>query len=47
MTAEQIRLKNAGSTPTYAYLKYVYKYPEAAYPDRSLIDANATRANGL
>jgi hypothetical protein len=43
MTTEQIRLTKAGSTPTRAYWKYLYKCPEADYPYRSLIDANRQR----
>jgi hypothetical protein len=31
------------STPTHSYMKYLYKYPHAAYPYQSLIDANKAR----
>ena len=28
------------STPTHSYMKYLYKYPQAAYPYQPIIDAN-------
>jgi len=31
------------STPTHSYMKYLYKYPQAAYPYVQLIDANRVR----
>src|SRR5262249_34591666 len=31
------------STPTHAYMKYLYKYPQAAYPYRDLIETNRRR----
>jgi len=31
------------STPTYSYLKYLYKYPQAAYPYAQLVEANKAR----
>jgi len=31
------------STPTHSYMKYLYKYPQAAYPYLDLIAANAKR----
>jgi hypothetical protein len=31
------------STPTHSYMKYLYKYPQAAYPYRDLIDTNRSR----
>jgi hypothetical protein len=31
------------STPTHSYMKYLYKYPQAAYPYSSLIDENRRR----
>jgi hypothetical protein len=31
------------STPTYSYLKYLYKYPHAAYPYAQLVEANKAR----
>ena len=31
------------STPTHSYMKYLYKYPQAAYPYQPLIDANQAR----
>jgi hypothetical protein len=31
------------STPTHSYMKYLYKYPQAAYPYQQLIDASRTR----
>jgi len=31
------------STPTHSYMKYLYKYPQAAYPYRQLIEENARR----
>jgi hypothetical protein len=32
------------STPTHSYMKYLYKYPQCAYPYQQLIDANAARS---
>ena len=31
------------STPTHSYMKYLYKYPQAAFPYAELVDANRTR----
>lgn len=31
------------STPTHSYMKYLYKYPQAAYPYESLVRTNARR----
>jgi len=31
------------STPTHSYMKFLYKYPQAAYPYRELIEENARR----
>jgi len=31
------------STPTHSYMKFLYKYPQAAYPYQDLIDENARR----
>jgi hypothetical protein len=31
------------STPTHSYMKYLYKYPQQAYPYQQLLDANASR----
>jgi len=31
------------STPTHSYMKYLYKYPESAYPYRALIEVNRQR----
>ena len=32
------------STPTHSYMKYLYKYPQAAYPYADLIDTNRRRS---
>src|SRR5215216_6837443 len=32
------------STPTHSYLKYLYKYPQAAYPYEDLVRTNASRS---
>ncbi len=32
------------STPTHSYLKYLYKYPQAAYPYTDLVDTNRQRS---
>ncbi|MBS1228339.1 MAG: hypothetical protein H6R17_1616 [Proteobacteria bacterium] len=32
------------STPTHSYMKYLYKYPQAAYPYADLVDTNARRS---
>jgi hypothetical protein len=32
------------STPTHSYMKYLYKYPQAEYPYRSLIETNQRRS---
>jgi len=32
------------STPTHSYMKYLYKYPQAAYPYADLIETNARRS---
>jgi len=31
------------STPTHSYMKYLYKYPQAAYPYDAILDANRRR----
>src|SRR5262245_1902109 len=31
------------STPTHSYMKYLYKYPQAAFPYSDLVDTNRTR----
>jgi len=31
------------STPTHSYMKYLYKYPQAAYPYSNLVDTNRSR----
>ena len=31
------------STPTHAYMKYLYKYPQAAYPYNDLVETNGRR----
>src|SRR3954462_3535407 len=31
------------STPTHSYMKYLYKYPQAAYPYADLVDTNRCR----
>src|SRR5262247_3795646 len=32
------------STPTHSYMKYLYKYPQAAYPYANLVDTNRRRS---
>src|SRR4051794_25392080 len=32
------------STPTHSYMKYLYKYPQAAYPYTDLVDTNRRRS---
>src|SRR5438046_7864739 len=32
------------STPTHSYMKYLYKYPQAAYPYADLVDTNRHRS---
>jgi hypothetical protein len=34
------------STPTHSYMKYLYKYPQAAYPYNDLIETNRRRNRG-
>ena len=34
------------STPTHSYLKYLYKYPQSAYPYDNLVRTNAGRGRG-
>ena len=34
------------STPTHSYMKYLYKYPQAAYPYSDLIETNRERGRG-
>ncbi len=34
------------STPTHSYMKYLYKYPQAAYPYNDLIQTNRERGRG-
>ena len=31
------------STPTHSYMKFLYKYPQTAYPYRKLVEVNASR----
>src|SRR5262249_30991664 len=32
------------STPTHSYMKYLYKYPHAAYPYSTIVDTNRSRS---
>jgi hypothetical protein len=34
------------STPTHSYMKYLYKYPQAAYPYADLVETNRRRTRG-
>jgi len=34
------------STPTHSYMKFLYKYPQAAYPYADLVDTNRRRSRG-
>jgi mannosylglycerate hydrolase MGH1-like protein len=34
------------STPTHSYMKYLYKYPQAAYPYDNLVETNRGRGRG-
>jgi hypothetical protein len=34
------------STPTHSYMKYLYKYPQAAYPYGDLVETNRARGRG-
>jgi hypothetical protein len=34
------------STPTHSYMKYLYKYPQAAYPYSDLVETNRRRGRG-
>jgi hypothetical protein len=34
------------STPTHSYMKYLYKYPQAAYPYEKLVSTNRHRSRG-
>jgi hypothetical protein len=34
------------STPTHSYMKYLYKYPQAAYPYNDLVETNRRRGRG-
>src|SRR6201990_2459827 len=34
------------STPTHSYMKYLYKYPQAEYPYRDLLETNRKRSRG-
>jgi hypothetical protein len=34
------------STPTHSYMKYLYKYPQAAFPYEQLVEANRQRNRG-
>ena len=34
------------STPTHSYMKYLYKYPQAAFPYASLVEENRRRGRG-
>ena len=33
------------STPTHSYMKYLYNYPQAAYPYADLVETNKTRGH--
>ena len=33
------------STPTHSYMKYLYKYPQAAFPYQQLVETNAARSS--
>ena len=35
------------STPTHSYMKYLYKYPQNAYPYAQLVDENRVRGRGV
>src|ERR1051325_3648722 len=35
------------STPTHSYMKYLYKYPQAAFPYQKLIDENRNRGKDV
>jgi hypothetical protein len=35
------------STPTHSYMKYLYKYPQAEFPYRELVEENGRRQGGL
>jgi hypothetical protein len=35
------------NTPTHSYMKYLYKYPQAEFPYRELVEENARRQGGL
>ena len=32
------------NTPTHSYMKYLYKYPQAAYPYEELVEENRNRS---
>lgn len=34
------------NTPTHSYMKYLYKYPQAAYPYSEIVDTNRQRTRG-
>ena len=34
------------STPTHSYMKYLYKYPQAEFPYKALVETNAERGRG-
>jgi len=34
------------STPTHSYMKYLYKYPQAAFPYQQLVEENRNRGSG-
>ncbi|HWB84767.1 MAG TPA: hypothetical protein VG675_11550 [Bryobacteraceae bacterium] len=34
------------NTPTHSYMKFLYKYPQAAYPYQQLVEENARRGRG-
>src|SRR5208283_5469466 len=34
------------STPTHSYMKYLYKYPQAAFPYQQLVEENRNRGRG-
>ena len=35
------------STPTHSYMKYLYKYPQAAFPYADLVETNRRRKNDM
>src|SRR5260370_995425 len=39
-----LSLQKLDSTPTHSYMKYLYKYPQAAYPYADLVETNQRRS---